>query len=103
MPAARVRGMLAMSKLAALAAGGDSLSSAAALKADALRIRDCRLAMMAVQASLLPRTVQYRTCRDARHAGWYGRKPLASSCITVGMLKPAVYTAGLPVNSICLS
>ncbi len=42
--------MLAMSKLAALAAAGDSLSSAAALKADALRVRDCRLAMMSVQA-----------------------------------------------------
>ena len=49
-PPGRVRGMLAMSKLAALAAAGDSLSSAAALKVEALRVRDRRLAMMSVQA-----------------------------------------------------
>ena len=47
--------MLAMSKLAALAAAGDSLTGAAALKADALRVRDRRLAMMAVQARAPPR------------------------------------------------
>jgi hypothetical protein len=39
-----------MSKLAALAAAGDSLTGAASLKAEALRVRDRRLAMMSAQA-----------------------------------------------------
>ena len=48
--ASSASGLLAMSKLAALAAAGDSLTGAARLKAEALRVRDRRLALMSVQA-----------------------------------------------------